>query len=104
MKTTIFEIKKVLKMSQTLCKTMEILSHPARLVIFSILQDKELSVSEIEKLSNIKQPTLSQQLTILKKNKLVSTRKEGKFIFYKSLDTKESALLQSIYRTYYNLS
>jgi DNA-binding transcriptional ArsR family regulator len=39
-------------------------------------------VGELEALLGIVQPTLSQQLTVLREQGLVSTRREGKNIFY----------------------
>jgi len=46
------------------------------------LSQGEKSVGELDVLTGIQQPTLSQQLTVLRENKVVETRREGKNIYY----------------------
>src|SRR3546814_18659784 len=48
-----------------------------------ILTDGERSVGEIEKITGITQPGLSQQLGILRKAELVETRRKAKLVFYR---------------------
>lgn len=48
----------------------------------------------------IKQPTLSQQLTILRNEELVNTRREGKSIYYKLKDDKTLAVMNTIYNQF----
>jgi DNA-binding transcriptional ArsR family regulator len=45
----------------------------------------------------IVQPTLSQQLTVLRDEELVSTRREGKNIFYQLSSPQALALMQVLY-------
>lgn len=61
---------------------MKVLANPDRLILLCQLSEGEKSVGELETLTNIKQPTLSQQLTVLRENQVVQTRREGKNIFY----------------------
>jgi ArsR family transcriptional regulator len=57
-------------------------------------------VSEIESMLGIQQPTLPQQLGVLREEKLVNTRREGKQIYY-SLASKEAAAgMQVLYQLY----
>ncbi|AKH42817.1 DNA-binding transcriptional ArsR family regulator [Altererythrobacter atlanticus] len=58
------------------------LAHSVRLQILCAIKDTELSVGEIEEATGIVQPGLSQQLSVLRKAGLVTTRREGKQIFY----------------------
>ena len=51
-------------------------------VLLCQLTQGEKNVGELEQSTNILQPTLSQQLTKLRQEKIVSTRKDGKFIYY----------------------
>ncbi|QPC98376.1 MULTISPECIES: ArsR/SmtB family transcription factor [Qipengyuania] len=57
------------------------IAHPVRLQILCAIKD-EHAVSEIEDITGIAQPGLSQQLAILRKADLVITRRHGKQIFY----------------------
>ena len=59
------------------------IAHPVRLQILCAIKDEELAVSQIEEVTRIAQPGLSQQLAILRKANLVVTRRDGKQIFYK---------------------
>ena len=68
-------------------KILKILGDPARLRLFKILTCKELCVCEIEEVTGLKQPTVSQQLKRLKEADLVKERNEGKWAYY-SLNKK----------------
>ncbi|MEO1149664.1 MAG: metalloregulator ArsR/SmtB family transcription factor [Pseudomonadota bacterium] len=65
---------------------LKALAHPARLMICCKLRNAELSVSEIEKELDIKQPRLSRELSKLRDEGLVETRRESKVIFYRLAD------------------
>jgi len=60
-----------------------------RLTILCGLINREMNVHEIETSLGIRQPTLSQQLSQLRENKFVKTRREGKEIFY-TIDSNEA--------------
>ncbi|TCM18713.1 ArsR family transcriptional regulator [Novosphingobium sp. PhB165] len=59
------------------------LAHPLRLQILNAVRAAELSVGEIEDVTGIGQPGLSQQLAVLRKAELVATRRTGKQVFYR---------------------
>ncbi len=56
-----------------------------RIRILYCLIEKERSVTEISELLNMNQSAISHQLRILKNNKLIKNRRDGKTIYY-SLD------------------
>lgn len=58
------------------------LSDETRQSILKMLQQGEMSVGEIVEAFNISQPTISHHLNVLKIVGLVTSRKEGKQIFY----------------------
>lgn len=64
------------------CRLMKALSNPDRLLLLCQLSQGEKRVGELEELVGIAQPTLSQQLGVLRDEGLVSTRREGKSIYY----------------------
>lgn len=80
--------------------SLKILSNPDRLKILCVLVEGELNVQQIEIRTNIYQPTLSQQLTVLRNNQIVSTRREGKQIFYKLSDMRVLKIMQTLYEVY----
>ncbi|TCM60264.1 ArsR family transcriptional regulator [Acinetobacter calcoaceticus] len=91
-----FDFEKVNYVAQQLKN----LSNPDRLKILCVLKDGELAVQQIETLTEILQPSLSQQLTVLRKAELVTTRREGKQIFYSIRELKTLKLMQSLYQLY----
>ncbi|CAG2156686.1 unnamed protein product [Oppiella nova] len=64
------------------------LANTDRLLILCHLAQEELNVSQIEEKTQINQPTLSQQLMMLRKSDVVSTRRDGKQIYYSIKDQK----------------
>ncbi|MFK3663692.1 sulfite-sensing transcriptional repressor BigR [Ochrobactrum teleogrylli] len=73
------------------------LSHPARLMLACALAEKEYSVGELEHGLGIRQPTLSQQLGVLRESGIVETRREAKQIFYRLTETKAARLIEALY-------
>ena len=68
---------------EALAEVMRTLGHDTRLrLIATLLEHGEKSVSEIEGLTGIGQPGLSQQLAILRKAELVQTRRAAKQVYY----------------------
>lgn len=76
------------------------LSHPDRLILLCQLTQGEYCVGELEKLVGVAQPSLSQQLGILRKDKLVTTRREGKQIYYSIASDDALAVLQLLYERF----
>jgi DNA-binding transcriptional ArsR family regulator len=64
------------------CKLMKSMANADRLMLLCQLSQGEKSVGELEQILDIRQPTLSQQLTVLREAELVTTRRDGKNIFY----------------------
>ena len=76
------------------------LANEDRLLLLCQLSQGEKSVSELETLLDIHQPTLSQQLGVLRAEDLVNTRRDGKRIYYSIADQKVLALLGTLYEQY----
>ena len=76
------------------------LSHPDRLLLLCQLTQGEYCVGELESLVGVGQPSLSQQLGILRKDELVSTRREGKQIYYSIASDDALAVLQLLYQRF----
>jgi DNA-binding transcriptional ArsR family regulator len=81
-------------------KLLKVLSNPDRLFLLCQMTQGEFSVKELEVMTGVLQPTLSQQLAVLREEQMVSTRREGKQIFY-SIGSREAlAVLQVLYKLY----
>lgn len=79
---------------------LKVLANPERLLLLCQLTEGEISVGELEAHLGIRQPTLSQQLAVLRREQLVDTRREGKNIFYRIADPAVLTLLQTLYGIY----
>jgi DNA-binding transcriptional ArsR family regulator len=73
------------------------LSNPARLKIAVSLLDKEKSVSELMDELGMKQAQISNQLSCLRHCGFVSSRQEGKFVFYKVTDDRVREIIKLAY-------
>lgn len=81
-------------------KLLKVLSNPDRLLLLCQMTQGEFSVRELELMTGIAQPTLSQQLTVLRDEVLVTTRRDGKQIFYTIASKEALAVLQVLYQLY----
>ena len=79
------------------CGLLKVLSNPDRLMILCHLTLGEARVGELEEVLGIVQPTLSQQLTVLREEELVSTRRDGKNIYYSLASPQALAVLETLY-------
>ena len=82
------------------CALLKVLGNPDRLMLLCQLTQGEYCVSELESLLGINQPTLSQQLGVLREEQLVSTRREGKQIYYKIDSPEALAVMQVLYQQF----
>ena len=69
------------------------LGHPSRLAIVRHLLDGERSVGEIEADLGLTQPSLSQQLTELRKAGIITPRRQHKHVFYSLSDPRVERVL-----------
>ncbi|MBQ1001793.1 ArsR/SmtB family transcription factor [Streptomyces nigra] len=74
------------------------LGHPARIRVLELLSEREHAVAEMLPAVGIEPPHLSQQLAVLRRANLVTTRREGATVYY-SLATPQVAELLRVART-----
>ena len=77
---------------------MKVMANSDRLMLLCQLSQGEKSVGELEGILDIRQPTLSQQLTVLREAELVATRREGKSIFYSISSQSAMAVMQVLHQ------
>jgi DNA-binding transcriptional ArsR family regulator len=76
---------------------LKALAHESRLIILCILAEGEKSVSELEDLLSLRQPTVSQQLARLRADRLVSTRRDGKTVYYSLASDEARIVIGAVY-------
>ncbi len=100
MKNVLMDLEEMQTAAGQACRLMKVLANPDRLLILCQLSQGERRVGELETLLGIVQPTLSQQLTVLRDEELVSTRREGKSIFYALSSPEALAVMQVLYEQF----
>lgn len=100
MTTATLELSDMHNAAAQACRLMKVLANPDRLMVLCQLAQGEHCVGELEALLGIVQPTLSQQLTVLRDEELVSTRREGKNIYYQLTSPQALAVMEVLYAQY----
>jgi ArsR family transcriptional regulator len=101
LKTNI-NLKKMQSSADDACRLMKVLSNRDRMMLLCQISQGEKCVSELEECLDIHQPTLSQQLTVLRNEELVQTRREGKQIYYSLSNEVALEVMDVLYRNYCN--
>lgn len=76
---------------------LKALAHGDRLILLCRLAQGEFCVGELEEDLGIRQPTLSQQLGVLRQEGLVAARREGKHVFYSLASEDALAVLNVLH-------
>lgn len=69
-----------------LAELFKVFGDSTRIRILFVLSSAEVCVCDLAKVLNMTQSAISHQLRILKQNKLVKSRREGKSVFYSLAD------------------
>lgn len=83
--------------SAAACGLLKAMANPDRLLLLCQLSQGELCVGELEEQLGIRQPTLSQQLGVLREEGLVQARRDGKQVFYSVASDAAMAVLQVLH-------
>jgi DNA-binding transcriptional ArsR family regulator len=86
--------------AEKVCALLKVLANPDRLLVMCRLSQDEMSVGELETQLGIRQPTLSQQLAVLRENGLVTARRESKNIFYSVASAQALAVMAVLYQQF----
>lgn len=79
---------------------LKVLANPERLLLLCQLSQGERCVSDLEDTLDIRQPTLSQQLGVLRNEGVVHARRAGKYIYYSVADGNLLRILALLYELY----
>ncbi|KQW94036.1 ArsR family transcriptional regulator [Massilia sp. Root418] len=79
---------------------IKLLANEERLLLLCQLSQGEMCVSELETALGIRQPTLSQQLGVLRNEEAIVPRRDGKKIYYRVASPELLEILAVLYRLY----
>ena len=100
MDTSTLDLDKMKASAGKACQMMKVLSNPDRLMLLCQLSQGEKRVGELEEMLGIVQPTLSQQLTVLREEELVTTRRDGKNIYYQIASPQALAVMNVLFEQF----
>lgn len=92
--------KEMASNAQAAADMLRALSHETRLMILCMLAEGEKSVNELEGLLDLRQSSVSQQLSRLRADRLVQKRRDGKTIFYSLASNEARAVIDVLYKIY----
>lgn len=76
------ELDQLMRKARKASDFLKALSHENRLLLLCLLAERERTVTELENLLSLRQPMVSQQLARLRLDQLVTTRRDGKAMYY----------------------
>lgn len=94
------DLEKLMRNARKASDFLKALSHESRLLLLCLLAEKERSVGELENILSLRQPTVSQQLARLRYDDLVTTRRDGKTIYYSLANDDVRRVISVIYDIY----
>jgi DNA-binding transcriptional ArsR family regulator len=96
------DIDRMTRAADAACGLLKVLSNRDRLLLLCQISQGDYCVSDLAALTGIAQPSLSQQLGVLRELELVKTRREGKSIYYKLVSAQAIVVLQVLYQEFCN--
>lgn len=94
------EIEKIIDKATAASNFLKAISHEGRLMILCHLVTGEKSVTELEELLSARQAAVSQQLSRLRLEGLVTPRRDGKTIYYSLTDDRPRQILEVVYELF----
>ena len=91
------DLDKMTQNAQRASNFLKAISHEGRLMILCHLVTGEKSVTELEELLSARQAAVSQQLSRLRLEGLVTPRREGKVIYYSLTDDRPKQIMEVVY-------
>ncbi|MGO8953517.1 MAG: ArsR/SmtB family transcription factor [Rhodomicrobium sp.] len=91
------QMEKVMQNARRASDFLKALAHETRLLLLCLLAERERSVTELENILSLRQPTVSQQLARLRLDGLVTTRRDGKTVYYRVNDDDIRRVITVVY-------
>lgn len=99
-KAIVIDINQLRENAGAAGQLLKALGNPDRLLLLCQLVHGEMNVGELEDRLKIVQPTLSQQLGVLRREGLVDTRRDGRQIYYSISSPQALAIIEKLYELY----
>lgn len=94
------QMKELLETAGAVSELMKALGNPKRLLLLCQLIEGEKSVSELAQLAGMREPAVSQQLALLRKDGIVAARRDGQNVHYDLVRGDVRKLIAFLYQTY----
>ncbi len=91
------ELEQMMRKARKASDFLKALSHETRLLVLCLLAERERSVTELENILSLRQPTVSQQLARLRLDGMVTTRRDGKTVYYSIADENIHRIISVVY-------
>lgn len=91
------DMQKNAREAAAILKTM---AHPDRLLVLCQLTEGEVGAGALQEMSTLSQSAFSQHLSVLRKQGLVTTRKDAQQVFYSLNDPRIQKLLETLHSTF----
>ena len=91
------DMDRMMQNAQRASNFLKAISHEGRLMILCHLATGEKSVTELEELLSSRQAAVSQQLSRLRLEGLVTPRRDGKVIYYRLTDDRPRQIMEIVY-------
>ena len=91
------ELEQMLASASEATDFLKAMAHGGRLIILCRLAQGECAVNELESMLAARQAAVSQQLARLRAEGLVTTRREGKTIYYAIKDHRVKKMIDVVY-------
>ncbi|KWA30279.1 ArsR family transcriptional regulator [Burkholderia multivorans] len=79
-----------------LASLLKALAHRDRLLLLCQLAEGERNVQELEHRVGVHQPSLSQDLGVLRAESIVSARRDGKYVYYRLADDEIRQIMKTL--------
>ena len=90
-------IKEMKSGADEVCDLMTLLSNRSRLMILCLLTEGEKSVGQLAEAIKARDTAVSQQLAVLRRERIVRPRRDGQTMFYRIIDPKVAEVLEFLY-------
>ena len=94
------QLDRMLHNARLASEFLKALSHETRLLLLCLLSEKERSVTDLENCLSLRQATVSQQLGRLRLDGLVTTRRDGKTVYYSIADDDIKRVIALLYEIF----
>lgn len=96
------DMKVMLQAVEQATDLLKAMANRNRLLLLCHMNDGEKSVGELARLIDSRDTTVSQQLTLLRKDGLVRTRRDGQSIYYSLASPEAAKVIETLHGLYCN--